>query len=51
MGLARDRRRGAGGTTATMALSVNRKTLDSDREFEHSARQLLPAPATKDTAS
>jgi cytochrome c biogenesis protein len=39
----------AGGAAATMALSVNRKTLDSDREFAHLQRRLLathkdPAP-------
>ena len=31
----------AGGTTATMAFSVNRKTIDSDREFEHLKDKLL----------
>ncbi|HYP82354.1 cytochrome c biogenesis protein ResB [Variovorax sp.] len=40
----------AGGSAATMALSVNRKTLDNDREFEQLAQRLLgiqkkdPAP-------
>ncbi|RSZ45679.1 MULTISPECIES: cytochrome c biogenesis protein ResB [unclassified Variovorax] len=29
------------GTAATMAFSVNRKTIDSDREFEHLKRKLL----------
>jgi len=38
-----------GGTAATMAFSVNRKTIDSDREFEHLKDKLLairkdPAP-------
>ncbi|MCY1374598.1 hypothetical protein D9M69_619480 [compost metagenome] len=28
-------------TVATMAFSVNRKTLDSDREFEHLKHRLL----------
>ncbi|KWT97391.1 Cytochrome c-type biogenesis protein Ccs1/ResB [Variovorax sp. WDL1] len=32
---------GAGGTTATMAYSVNRKTIDSDREFERLKARLL----------
>ncbi|SEF21075.1 cytochrome c biogenesis protein ResB [Variovorax sp. NFACC27] len=31
----------AAGTAATMAFSVNRKTIDSDREFEHLKRKLL----------
>ncbi|WP_432730034.1 cytochrome c biogenesis protein ResB [Variovorax sp. W6] len=31
----------AHGTAATMAFSVNRKTIDSDREFEHLKRKLL----------
>ncbi|MGJ7508460.1 cytochrome c biogenesis protein ResB [Variovorax sp. GT1P44] len=37
------------GTTATMAFSVNRKTIDSDREFEHLKDKLLAI--RKDTAS
>lgn len=37
------------GTTATMAYSVNRKTIDSDREFEHLKDKLLAI--RKDTAS
>ncbi|MBT2325371.1 cytochrome c biogenesis protein ResB [Variovorax paradoxus] len=32
---------GANGTAATMAFSVNRKTIDSDREFEHLKHKLL----------
>jgi cytochrome c biogenesis protein len=28
-------------TAATMAFSVNRKTIDSDREFEHLKHKLL----------
>ncbi|NDZ15083.1 cytochrome C biogenesis protein ResB [Variovorax sp. WS11] len=32
---------GAGGTAATMAYSVNRKTIDSDREFERLKDRLL----------
>ncbi|VTU20967.1 cytochrome c biogenesis protein ResB [Variovorax sp. PBL-E5] len=40
---------GAGGTAATMAFSVNRKTIDSDREFEHLKHRLLAI--RKDTAS
>jgi cytochrome c biogenesis protein len=32
---------GGGGTTATMAFSVNRKTIDSDREFERLKDRLL----------
>jgi cytochrome c biogenesis protein len=31
----------AASTAATMAFSVNRKTIDSDREFEHLKRKLL----------
>jgi cytochrome c biogenesis protein len=34
-------RREAQGAAATMAMSVNRKTLDSDREFEQLQRKLL----------
>lgn len=37
------------GTSATMAFSVNRKTIDSDREFEHLKDKLLAI--RKDTAS
>jgi cytochrome c biogenesis protein len=37
------------GTAATMAFSVNRKTIDSDREFEHLKDKLLAI--RKDTAS
>ena len=37
------------GTAATMAFSVNRKTVDSDREFEHLKARLLAI--RKDTAS
>ncbi|MDM0000500.1 cytochrome c biogenesis protein ResB [Variovorax sp. J22P240] len=37
------------GTAATMAFSVNRKTMDSDREFEHLKEKLLAI--RKDTAS
>jgi cytochrome c biogenesis protein len=40
---------GSHGTTATMAFSVNRKTIDSDREFEHLKNKLLAI--RKDTAS
>jgi len=40
---------GSGGTAATMAFSVNRKTIDSDREFEHLKDRLLAI--RKDTAS
>ncbi|GAC1569062.1 MAG: hypothetical protein NVS3B2_18970 [Ramlibacter sp.] len=36
-------------TAATMAFSVNRKTIDSDREFEHLKHKLLALK--KDTAS
>jgi cytochrome c biogenesis protein len=32
---------GEGATAATMAFSVNRKTMDSDREFEHLKHKLL----------
>lgn len=39
----------ADGTAATMAFSVNRKTMDSDREFEHLKDKLLAI--RKDTAS
>jgi len=39
----------AQGTAATLAFSVNRKTIDSDREFEHLKHKLLAI--TKDTAS
>ncbi len=39
----------AGDTAATMAFSVNRKTMDSDREFEHLKARLLAI--RKDTAS
>jgi len=39
----------ARGTAATLAFSVNRKTIDSDREFEHLKHKLLAI--TKDTAS
>jgi len=35
---------GDGGAHATMALSANRKTLDTDREFEQLRTQLLGAP-------
>ncbi|SCK44497.1 cytochrome c biogenesis protein [Variovorax sp. HW608] len=38
----------ADGTAATMAFSVNRKTMDSDREFEHLKDKLLAI--RKDTA-
>ncbi len=38
-----------GGTSATMAFSVNRKTMDSDREFEHLKDKLLATH--KDPAS
>ncbi|SEA94217.1 cytochrome c biogenesis protein ResB [Variovorax sp. YR216] len=38
----------ADGTSATMAFSVNRKTMDSDREFEHLKDKLLAL--RKDTA-
>lgn len=37
------------GTAATLAFSVNRKTIDSDREFEHLKHKLLAI--RKDTAS
>ena len=37
------------GTAATLAFSVNRKTIDSDREFEHLKHKLLAI--TKDNAS
>jgi cytochrome c biogenesis protein len=37
------------GTTATMAFSVNRKTIDTAREFEHLKDKLLAI--RKDTAS
>lgn len=40
---------GAGGTAATMAYSVNRKTIDSDREFERLKDKLLAL--TKDSGS
>ncbi|MDR6856977.1 cytochrome c biogenesis protein ResB [Variovorax guangxiensis] len=40
---------GAGGTAATMAYSVNRKTIDSDREFERLKDRLLAL--TKDSGS
>jgi len=33
---------GAGGSQATMALSSNRRTLETDREFERLRQQLLP---------
>ena len=36
---------GADGSRATMALSSNRKTLETDREFEQLRHQLLAAPA------
>lgn len=39
----------AQGTAATLAFSVNRKTIDSDREFEHLKHKLLAI--RKDTAS
>ena len=39
-----------GATSATMAFSVNRKTMDSDREFEHLKDKLLLA-THKDPAS
>jgi cytochrome c biogenesis protein len=38
----------ANGTSATMAFSVNRKTIDSDREFERLKDKLLAI--RKDTA-
>jgi cytochrome c biogenesis protein len=42
---------GNNATAATMAFSVNRKTIDSDREFEHLKYKLLALnkeePATK----
>jgi len=41
--------RSAHDTSATMAFSVNRKTMDSDREFEHLKDKLLAI--RKDTAS
>jgi cytochrome c biogenesis protein len=34
-------------TAATMAFSVNRKTMDSDREFEHLKRKLLALNKTE----
>ena len=40
---------GAGGTAATMAYSVNRKTIDSDREFERLKDRLLAL--SKDSGS
>ncbi|MDM0011382.1 cytochrome c biogenesis protein ResB [Variovorax sp. J22P168] len=40
---------GAPGSAATLAFSVNRKTIDSDREFEHLKLRLLAL--TKDNAS
>ncbi len=43
------KRPGEPGTAATMAFSVNRKTIDSDREFEHLKDRLLAI--RKDTAS
>ncbi len=43
------KRPGETGTEATMAFSVNRKTIDSDREFEHLKDRLLAI--RKDTAS
>ncbi len=46
--LAADDRQG-GRTDATMAFSVNRKTIDSDREFEHLKHRLLAL--NKDPAS
>ncbi|RYY58606.1 MAG: cytochrome c biogenesis protein ResB, partial [Comamonadaceae bacterium] len=46
--LAPDARQG-GTTEASMAFSVNRKTIDSDREFEHLKHKLLALP--KDPAS
>jgi cytochrome c biogenesis protein len=36
-----DDQAGSGGAAATMAFSVNRKTIDSDREFEHLRHKLL----------
>ncbi|WP_454904475.1 cytochrome c biogenesis protein ResB [Variovorax gossypii] len=36
-----------GATTATMAFSVNRKTMDSDREFEHLKHKLLALKKTE----
>jgi cytochrome c biogenesis protein len=39
----------AQGTAATLAFSVNRKTIDSDREFEHLRHKLLAT--RKDPAS
>ncbi len=32
---------GANSTSATMALSTNRKTMDGDKEFDHLKRRLL----------
>jgi cytochrome c biogenesis protein len=40
---------GSGGSTATMAFSVNRKTMDSDREFDNLKHKLLALE--KDPAS
>jgi len=34
-------------TAATMAFSVNRKTIDSDREFEHLRHKLLGLDKTQ----
>ena len=36
-----------GATTATMAFSVKRKTMDSDREFEHLKHKLLALNKTE----
>ncbi|MEJ8854408.1 cytochrome c biogenesis protein ResB [Variovorax robiniae] len=41
----------AGDTAATMAFSVNRKTMDSDREFEHLKARLLAIEDKKETVS
>ncbi|MEJ7686659.1 MAG: cytochrome c biogenesis protein ResB [Variovorax sp.] len=43
------KRPGEAGTAATLAFSVNRKTIDNDREFEHLKDRLLAI--RKDTAS
>jgi len=40
-----------GATAATMAFSVNRKTMDSDREFEHLKRKLLALNKTEPETS